>query len=86
MILLTSGSQCANFNSNKTLKLPALRYYILCGPNTPRLLGPGVEKQTAADDHRRGRRGPDVRGVSGTGHQDDRVPEEGRGLLHAQVI
>ena len=56
------------------------------GPNTPRLLGPGVEKQTAADDHRRGRRGSDVRGVSGTGHQDDRVPEEGRGLLHAQVI
>ena len=31
MILLTSGSQCANFNSNKTLKLPSLRNYILCG-------------------------------------------------------
>ena len=55
-------------------------------PTTPRLLRLCVEKQNAADDHRRSLPGPDVRGVSGTGHQDDRVFEEGGGLLHAQVI
>lgn len=27
------GSQCANFNSNETLKLPSLRNYILCAPD-----------------------------------------------------